>query len=366
MIKDTDLQAEIDALRADLAELRAQLSRGVGVPDFLSASNGQALRITLGVPTWGALGVGDLALTGTATSATVARGDGSWADSVTGNWSVGGDLYGTQIITPTLAVSGSVTLPANTIARSWLTNGMSCSIVGRSANSSGALADIQATTNDRILARVSNALTWTQVTAGMLPNNVVVRAALAQGSARSVIGVTGNATANVADIQSSAARQFMASNSGNTGIAFRAIEAADLPGGNWITATSSQAVLASAVSLAANATWYTVADLSLAAGTYLLIGTTRNQFAVSAGTGFCVAELFNVTSGVSVSNSQVLTSITTSFYNGTTTNQSVVTIGSTSTLRLRAKRESVGATFTSASVESDIAGYSKIVAIRLA
>lgn len=49
---------------------------------------------------------------------------------------------------------------------------------------------------------------------------------LAQGSAHSVLGVTGNATADVASIQSSAAYQVMVANSTNTGVAFGAVNLA--------------------------------------------------------------------------------------------------------------------------------------------
>jgi len=57
-------------------------------------------------------------------------------------------------------------------------DGSAVSVLGRSANSSGVLADIVAGANDRLLTRVSNAIAFTQLTAGMFPNTVVPDAAL--------------------------------------------------------------------------------------------------------------------------------------------------------------------------------------------
>jgi hypothetical protein len=51
--------------------------------------------------------------------------------------------------------------------------------------------------------------------------NKVTRAMEAQGVARSVIGVAGNATANVADIQGSTANTFLGVNAAGTGLAFQ-------------------------------------------------------------------------------------------------------------------------------------------------
>ena len=60
-------------------------------------------------------------------------------------------------------------------------------------------------------------------------SNGVSNAALRQSSAVSVVGNASNATANVADITSGGGLEFLASNSGNTAISFRAITLSDLP-----------------------------------------------------------------------------------------------------------------------------------------
>ncbi|RUT32655.1 hypothetical protein EMQ25_05780 [Arsenicitalea aurantiaca] len=74
------------------------------------------------------------------------------------------------------------------------------SVIGRSANSSGDAADIQASANDTILRRVSNALGFGGITIGMIADNLITFAKLAQGSALSVLGVSGNSSANVSAI----------------------------------------------------------------------------------------------------------------------------------------------------------------------
>ncbi|NLL64068.1 MAG: hypothetical protein GX241_07580, partial [Ruminococcaceae bacterium] len=53
------------------------------------------------------------------------------------------------------------------------------SVIGRAANSVGDPADIVASANDRLLARVSNALQWVQLTLGMIPNALITGAKFA-------------------------------------------------------------------------------------------------------------------------------------------------------------------------------------------
>jgi hypothetical protein len=69
-----------------------------------------------------------------------------------------------------------------------LQDGGACSLLGRSTNSSGVLADISATTNDRLLARVSNALSFVQLTAGMVPNSLITLAMMADLAQSTIIG----------------------------------------------------------------------------------------------------------------------------------------------------------------------------------
>lgn len=73
-------------------------------------------------------------------------------------------------------------------------------------------------------------------TVGAIGSNEVTRAMQAQGVARSVIGVTGNATANVADIQG-AASQFLGVNSAGTALAFQTMSGDAALSGAAITVT---------------------------------------------------------------------------------------------------------------------------------
>jgi hypothetical protein len=68
--------------------------------------------------------------------------------------------------------------------------------------------------------------------------NQVARSMQAQGVARSVIGVTGNATANVADIQGTAS-QFLVVNSGGTALAFTTMSGDCTLSGGAITCTKT-------------------------------------------------------------------------------------------------------------------------------
>jgi len=309
--------------------------------------------------------------TGTVTSAAVTGNNGISVSgspiTTSGTFTLGlGAITPSSVSTGALTASGAISLPAGSITRANLVNGTACTVIGRSANSTGAVADISMSTNDRLLGRVSNVVQSTQLTAGMVPNSLITSAMLRNSAGLSVIGRTAGTSGAPADITASGGNKFLKSTSGGTAVVFEALAADALPGGNWIGATNGQTV-SSGVTLAADSTWYTVADLSLAAGTYLIFGNTRLNLSVSAGSGYSVSELYNVTSASSVANSQVLSVLldNTWSYNCTSTTFAIVTIGSTSTIRLRVKRESIGATWVSSAVTSDGNGYSKITAIRI-
>lgn len=76
------------------------------------------------------------------------------------------------------------------------------SVIGRSANSTGDPGDISATAaSGAVLRESGSALGFGTIATAGIGANQVTLAKIAQGSARSVIGVTGNATADYADIQ---------------------------------------------------------------------------------------------------------------------------------------------------------------------
>lgn len=78
--------------------------------------------------------------------------------------------------------TGTFSPPANTIALNTLADSAAVSLLGRSANSSGARTDIAAGSDDTILRRVSSALGFGQLTAGMVPAGLLTYAMLASGA----------------------------------------------------------------------------------------------------------------------------------------------------------------------------------------
>ncbi len=78
--------------------------------------------------------------------------------------------------------TGTFTPPDGSITPAKLDNGAAASILGRSANSSGARADIAAGADDTILRRVAGGLGFGQMTAGMVPAGLLTYAMLASGA----------------------------------------------------------------------------------------------------------------------------------------------------------------------------------------
>jgi hypothetical protein len=106
-----------------------------------------------------------------------------------------------------ITVGGSgttMTIDNDVVSDAKLRNSAALSVIGRAANSVGDPADITAGSNDTILRRVSSALSFGQLTAGMFPSTVVPDAALSTNvplknaantftAVQTVSGVTGAA-----------------------------------------------------------------------------------------------------------------------------------------------------------------------------
>jgi hypothetical protein len=87
------------------------------------------------------------------------------------------------------------------IDNSKLRNSGALSVIGRSANSSGDPADISATaSSDAVLRESGSVLGFGTIATGGIAANAVTDAKLRQGAALSVIGRSANSTGNVADI----------------------------------------------------------------------------------------------------------------------------------------------------------------------
>jgi hypothetical protein len=88
----------------------------------------------------------------------------------------------------------------DSVTNAALRNSGACSVIGRAANSSGDPADISAAANDRLFCRVGDTLQFAQLTTGMVPNDLVTNAMLRDSGACSVIGRSALSSGDPADI----------------------------------------------------------------------------------------------------------------------------------------------------------------------
>jgi hypothetical protein len=184
------------------------------------------------------------------------------------------------------AFTGDIVKSAGSLATT-IRNGVALSIIGRSANSTGAVADISGANNQ--VLRVSGSVlgfgavdvSTAQIT-GRLPY-----ANLTQGSALSVLGVTGNATADVASMAGTA-DQVLRVNTAGTALAFGTIATAGITAAA-VTYAKVQSVAAS--SLLGNPTGgaTAVSEITLAGGLGFSGTTLTLNGAVTAATSVAVA-----------------------------------------------------------------------------
>jgi len=136
------------------------------------------------------------------------------------------DIQATAASDAVLRESGSVlgfgTIATAGIANSAVTdaklrNGGALTVIGRSANSSGGVADIQATAaSDAVLRESGSVLGFGTIATAGIANSAVTDAKLRNGGALTVIGRSANSSGGVADIQASAASGAVLRESGST------------------------------------------------------------------------------------------------------------------------------------------------------
>jgi hypothetical protein len=128
-----------------------------------------------------------------------------------------------------LATSGQAkaNVPDDSISDAKLRNSSGVSVIGRAANSTGDPADIAAGADDQLLRRVSGALSFGTATTAMLAANIVTYAKLQQAGACTVLGRSANSTGDMAEI--AAASNGLYLQRASNALAFAAIAAADLP-----------------------------------------------------------------------------------------------------------------------------------------
>ena len=127
----------------------------------------------------------------------------------------------------TISNTGALAISNNAVTNADLRDSVALSVIGRSSNTTGDPADISAGADHNILRRSGTALGFGSIDlsqAGAVGTSRLGYANLAQASARSVLGVTGNATADVTSIQGTA-DQVLRVDSAGTGLRFGQIVA---------------------------------------------------------------------------------------------------------------------------------------------
>ncbi len=198
-----------------------------------------------------------------------------------------GTLTDERVLTTTATVAvtdggagSTVTLdvPDNAITDAKLRQSAGWSVIGRSASSTGDVADITAASDNRVLAtNGSGAVDWVTVKAGMIANNAVTDAKLRTSAALSVVGRSANSTGNVADISATAASGAVLRESGST-LGFGTVGTAGLAANAVTDAIIRQGAAHTLIGRSANSTG-NVADISLATdeGIFNVAGVLTSQ-----------------------------------------------------------------------------------------
>lgn len=174
------------------------------------------------------------------------------------------------------------------------------SVIGRSANSAGAFAEIATTTDGHVLRLSGTTLGFGTLAAGAFAANTVSRAALVNGSALTVIGRSANSAGAVADIAAVAASGAVLRESGST-IGFGTIATAGIANNAVTVAKIQQIVGLSVLGRSAN----TTGDMAAITGTdgqvFRVSGTTLG-FGTILAASISNLNLQNVMAGGSVTN----------------------------------------------------------------
>lgn len=191
------------------------------------------------------------------------------------------------------------------VAYAKIQNVAALSVFGRASNSAGVGADISAGADFNVLRRSGTSIGFGPIDlsqAGAVTGDLGF-ANLAQGSARSVLGVTGNATADFASIQGTA-DQVLVVNGAGTALAFGTVATNGITNAA-VTYAKMQNVAAESVLCRANTVAGTVGEVALAASQLLGRGATGDVAAITLGSGLSMTgTTLNVTAGGgNVSNS---------------------------------------------------------------
>lgn len=170
----------------------------------------------------------------------------------------------------------------NSVTNGKLRDSTGLSVIGRSANSSGDPADIVAANDDEVLRRSGTSIGFGTVATGGITNNAVTDTKLRQGGALSVIGRSANSTGNVADI--AAANDGEVLRRSGTSIGFGQVATAGLTDNAVTDAKFRQSAGLSVVGRSANSTGNT-ADITGTDGQVLRVSGTTLGFGTVATAG---------------------------------------------------------------------------------
>jgi hypothetical protein len=157
------------------------------------------------------------------TGISVTNGAGSISIAALNNGTVTQVATGSGLTGGPITGSGTVSVATNGITDALFRQSSGLSVVGRSADSTGNVADVTAATDNQVLRRSGTSIGFgavnlgsTDAVTGDLPFSN-----LAQGSALSVLGVTGNSTADNASIAAGSDHQVLRRS--GTSVAFGAV-----------------------------------------------------------------------------------------------------------------------------------------------
>lgn len=188
----------------------------------------------------------------------------------------------------TIDNTGLLTVANNAITNAKFRQSAALSVVGRSANSTGDVADISAATDFNILRRSGTTIGFGSIDlsqSGAVGTSRLNYSNLAQGSARSVLGVTGNATADIAAIQGTT-DQVLRIDSAGTGLAFGQIATGGITD-SAVTYAKIQNVANQRV-LGRNTTGSGVVEETTASQVLDWIGSTQGQILYRGASGWSV------------------------------------------------------------------------------
>ena len=128
---------------------------------------------------------GTITATGGITNATVVSGTAASANQLTTarNIAATGDVAWNVNFNGSADVTAAATIQPNVVTDAKLRSGTACSVIGRSANTTGNVADIAASADNQVLRRVSGALGFSTIPTDCIANDAVTFAKMQNSAA---------------------------------------------------------------------------------------------------------------------------------------------------------------------------------------